>query len=334
MPSVRSPRCSFPNSFHYLNAPGFLARYPRATLRTVPGLHARCPSFPRGEELSEQAPPAWSTVIEHRILGPVRGLSEAALFHRPSATLIVTDLAFHMLHFAHRLERAAWRLSGVPAGFGPSRTARLLLLHDRAAAAAFLERVLAWPFERVLVAHRGTAGDERCRRVSTRLRPIPRAAGRGRIYQGVIGPTYDRTLFSRRAEVPSFDAPAGSRQIASTQDPPEPREQYAPDPPGFVPLRPSHVRGTRRSRLRHRLQLLALSPPWRAVARGVGRRSPHPHRRSRPCTLYEVQRQGPRSTTSAATAASTRSSAPGSDPSSPGRSTCAASMASTCRRYR
>ena len=142
-----------PNSFHYLNAPGFLARYPQATLRTVPGLHERVPSFPRGEELSEQVPPAWSAVIEHRILGPVRGLSEVALFHRPSATLIVTDLAFHMLHFAHRLERVAWRLSGVPAGFGPSRTARLLLLNDRAAAAAFLERVLAWPFERVLVAH-------------------------------------------------------------------------------------------------------------------------------------------------------------------------------------
>ncbi|HSP97924.1 MAG TPA: DUF4336 domain-containing protein [Candidatus Dormibacteraeota bacterium] len=142
-----------PNSFHYLNAPGFLTRYPRARLRTAPGLHERVPSFPRGEELSAQAPPSWSAVVEHRILGPVRGLSEVALFHRPSATLIVTDLAFHMLHFAHPLERVAWRLSGVPAGFGPSRTARLLLLDDRAAAAAFLERVLAWPFERVLVAH-------------------------------------------------------------------------------------------------------------------------------------------------------------------------------------
>ncbi len=142
-----------PNSFHYLNAPGFLARYPQATLWMAPGLHERVPGLPRGQELSEPAPPSWRDVVEHLVLGPVRGVSEAALFHRPSATLILTDLAFHMLQFKHRFERAAWRLNGVPAGFGPSRTSRLFLLGDQAAAAAFLERVLAWPFQRVLVAH-------------------------------------------------------------------------------------------------------------------------------------------------------------------------------------
>ena len=47
----------------------------------------------------------------------------------------------------------AWRLVGMPVGFGPSRTSRRLLLSDRRVAAAFLERVLAWPFEHVLVAH-------------------------------------------------------------------------------------------------------------------------------------------------------------------------------------
>jgi hypothetical protein len=142
-----------PNSFHYLNTPGFLARYPHATLQVVPGLHERIPGLPRGQELLEPAPPSWCGVIEHLVLGPVRGVSEVVLFHRPSATLILTDLAFHMLQFEHRLDRAVWRLTGVPTGFGPSRTARLFLLCDRAAAAAFLERVLAWPFQRVLVAH-------------------------------------------------------------------------------------------------------------------------------------------------------------------------------------
>jgi hypothetical protein len=143
-----------PNSFHYLNAPGFLARYPPpAMLRVVPGLHARVPGLPRGQELTELTPPSWRGVVEHLVLGPVHGVSEAVLFHRPSATLILTDLAFHMLRFEHRLERALWRLNGAPVGFGPSRTARLLLLSDRSIAAAFLERVLAWPFERVLVAH-------------------------------------------------------------------------------------------------------------------------------------------------------------------------------------
>jgi hypothetical protein len=140
-----------PNSFHYLNASGFLARYPRAALRLAPGLRRRIAGLP-GEELTN-TPTAWGGTVEHLVLGPVRGISEVAVFHVPSATLVLTDLAFHMLRFENRLERAAWRLNGVPAGFGPSRTSRTFLLGDRAIAAAFLERVLAWPFDRVLVAH-------------------------------------------------------------------------------------------------------------------------------------------------------------------------------------
>lgn len=142
-----------PNSFHYLNARAFLARYPRATLRVAPGLHQRVPGLPAGEELRASAPTSWHGAVEHLVLGPVRGLSEVALFHVPSETLLLTDLAFHMIHFESRVERAVWRLSGVPAGFGPSRTARTFLLWDRGMASAFLERVLAWPFRRVLVAH-------------------------------------------------------------------------------------------------------------------------------------------------------------------------------------
>lgn len=143
-----------PNSFHHLYARGFLECHPDATLRTAPDVHARVADLPRGEELNDGAAPAsWSGCIEHAVLGPVRGMAEVALFHRPSATLILTDVAFHMTRYESGFERAAWRFAGVPAGFGPSRSARMTLLRDRAVAAEFLARVLAWPFERVLVAH-------------------------------------------------------------------------------------------------------------------------------------------------------------------------------------
>jgi hypothetical protein len=142
-----------PNSFHYLYTREFLSLHPNAVLRTAPGLHQRVPGLPVGDELTDSPPRSWSGIIEHAVLGPVRGASEVVLFHRPSATLVVTDLAFHMLHFENRMERTAWRVAGVPRGFGPSRSARLTLLRDRTVAAAFLARVLAWPFERVLVAH-------------------------------------------------------------------------------------------------------------------------------------------------------------------------------------
>jgi len=152
-----------PNSFHYLNAADFVARYPGATLRLAPGLHDRIAGLP-GEELTASAPAAWGGAVEHQILGPVRGISEVAVFHRPSATLMLMDLAFNMATFESAFERIAWRLSGVPTSFGPSRTARTFLLNDRRMAADFLERVLAWPFQRVLVAH-GEALEDRASEV-------------------------------------------------------------------------------------------------------------------------------------------------------------------------
>jgi hypothetical protein len=141
-----------PNSFHYLYAADFAARYPRATLRLAPALRERVPGVP-GEELGADAPAAWRPAVEHLTLGPVRGLSEVAVFHRPSATLVLTDMAFNMVHFDSTAQRLLWRLSGVPVGFGPSRTARTLLLNDRATTAAFLARVAEWPIGRVIVAH-------------------------------------------------------------------------------------------------------------------------------------------------------------------------------------
>jgi hypothetical protein len=142
-----------PNTFHHLHATAFHARYPDAKFRATPGLFARVGGLPRGEELTERAPASWTGDLAHEILGPVRGNSEVALFHRPSRTLVLTDVAFNMVDFPRRLDRLAWRLIGAPIGFGPSRTARRLLLRDRALASAFLARVLAWPFRRVLVAH-------------------------------------------------------------------------------------------------------------------------------------------------------------------------------------
>ena len=87
------------------------------------------------------------------MLGPVRHVSEVVLLHRPSRTLVLTDLAFHWLRFESPAQRLFWRLSGVPAGFGPSRSVRLTLLADRAVAAPLLARILDWEFHRIVVAH-------------------------------------------------------------------------------------------------------------------------------------------------------------------------------------
>jgi hypothetical protein len=87
------------------------------------------------------------------VYGPVRRVAEVVLFHRPSATLILTDLAFNLTTFTSRAQAIAWRLMGVPREFGPSRSVRLTLLRDRRAAAPPLRRILDWDFRRIIVAH-------------------------------------------------------------------------------------------------------------------------------------------------------------------------------------
>jgi hypothetical protein len=142
-----------PNPFHYLSVSCFLARHPAARFWAAPGLFERVPGLPAGSELGEEPSPPWREAVDLAVLGPARGVSEVALFHRESATLILTDVAFHLVGLTRRFDRIAWRLAGMPARFGPSRTSRLFLLRDRERAAVFLERLLVWPFRRVLVAH-------------------------------------------------------------------------------------------------------------------------------------------------------------------------------------
>jgi hypothetical protein len=142
-----------PNAFHHLNARGFLERYPGAGFQAAPGLFRRVAGLSPATELSEGVETPWSNAVDHAVLRATDEVSEVVLFHRESATLVVTDLAFNMTRFEGTLGRLVWQMNGVPNGFGHSRTARMLLLRDRAAAKKFLERVLEWPFRRIVVGH-------------------------------------------------------------------------------------------------------------------------------------------------------------------------------------
>ena len=149
-----------PNSFHYVHAADFLARFHGSRLLVSPSLPARIPSLPPCNELESSPPERWHGELDLAVLGPVRGISETVFFHHATRTLVLADLAFHMVRFTRALERFAWRASGVPAGFGPSRTARTLLLGDHAIASRFLRRVLEWPFERIVVGHGDVIHDD------------------------------------------------------------------------------------------------------------------------------------------------------------------------------
>ena len=85
----------------------------------------------------------------------VRGfrLREVLLLHRPSRTLVITDLCFNIQRSDSRIARAFFRANGMWQRFGPSRIIRALAVSDRAALRRSLEEVLHWDFERILPAH-------------------------------------------------------------------------------------------------------------------------------------------------------------------------------------
>jgi uncharacterized protein DUF4336 len=145
--------CLAPNSFHYLFLAAYAAEFPAAAVFLAPHLPERVSTLPRGPVLTDAPPPQWGGAIDQLVFGPVGSFTEVVLFHRPTATLVLTDLGFHMPAIDGLYNRLAWRLFGVPGRFGPSRTARLTLLRDRALASPYLKRIDAWDFRRILVAH-------------------------------------------------------------------------------------------------------------------------------------------------------------------------------------
>jgi hypothetical protein len=142
-----------PNSFHHLHLAPHARRHPQAELFVAPGLPERVPGLPPSVELTADLAVPWRERLAYVVVGPHRGISEVLFFHLASRSLILTDLACNLVDLPRAWERFVWRLSGMPAGFGPNRNSRRLLLRDRAGARQALQAVLRWRFERIVVAH-------------------------------------------------------------------------------------------------------------------------------------------------------------------------------------
>ncbi|MCW5893064.1 MAG: DUF4336 domain-containing protein [bacterium] len=142
-----------PNGFHHLFAPAWHAAYPQARLFAAPGLPARVPALAGAAPLRDGDPSPWPDV-DILVYGPVGNLGEVVVFHRPTGTLVLTDLAFNVVRVDSLFDRFGWRVvMGVPPHLAPSRTARMTLLRDRARVRPFVERLLALDVRRIVVSH-------------------------------------------------------------------------------------------------------------------------------------------------------------------------------------
>jgi hypothetical protein len=138
-----------PNQFHHVHALPAAERFSEATLLAAPGLAAklddeRFATTPGGER-------AFGPDIDWLHIEGVPKSDELVLFHRPSKTLITTDLIMNVTDgpFMTRMLLRMFR------GYGRPRTSRLWrsLAKDRGAVAASLESIRDWDFERIVVNH-------------------------------------------------------------------------------------------------------------------------------------------------------------------------------------
>lgn len=145
-----------PNSLHYWWLPEWQARFPAAEAHGAPGLErsAKRP-LPALQPLGEAPPPEWAGTLD-QVLVEGGLLTEVDFFHRPSRTLILSDLIenFEPARVRSRFWRGLLRLFGAtdPDGKAPYDL-QLGFLGRRRALRAAVERMLAWQPERVLLAH-------------------------------------------------------------------------------------------------------------------------------------------------------------------------------------
>lgn len=141
-----------PNRLHHLYVQEWSSAYPACRVLVAPGLEQKRADLKIDGVLGDDAPVEWGGAIEHAPVAGAPFVSEVVLFHRPSATLVTSDLLFNVGDESPTLTRFAFKLFGA---YGRPAVTPLerLVIRDRAAYRRSLERILAWPFERLVVAH-------------------------------------------------------------------------------------------------------------------------------------------------------------------------------------
>ena len=148
-----------PNKIHYAHIQAWKEAYPEAIAWASPGVRDRAAqqniTVQFDADLTEQSPPAWASVLDQGIFQGSRFMDEVVFFHRPSKTLILTDLIENFeLNKVSPAMGIVMRLGGIvhPDGQTP-RDLRATFWGNKAQARIGFQQLLAWEPERIILAH-------------------------------------------------------------------------------------------------------------------------------------------------------------------------------------
>ena len=146
-----------PGTFHYLHVTDFKQRYPDAPVWVCPGIESKVPDLAYDHILDDhEAPTAWSGQIDQRLVRGAEMIRELAFLHRPSQTLILTDLLENIGDESGPVDwklRAWWKVVFRMWNHPKPAPEYQLSTKHKGVMKRCLEQVLEWDFDRVIISH-------------------------------------------------------------------------------------------------------------------------------------------------------------------------------------
>jgi hypothetical protein len=169
-----------PSLLHHRHLETALERYHPVALWGPPGLAEKKPELMPVHVFGVDAWPH-GDLLEPLLVEGAPRRNEVVFFHRDSRTIYTADLLFNILEPEGFLTPLTFRLMGVHRRFAIPRMWRQWVT-DRAAFARSIDAILAWDFERIVVAHGEIIEDRARERFEAALRELDlvdrRASGR------------------------------------------------------------------------------------------------------------------------------------------------------------
>jgi hypothetical protein len=144
-----------PSNFHWLHIRSCQEFFPDAVTYVCPGAEMRAKNLDFDLVLGDKAPALWANELSQLVLQGTRLMREVVFLHRASKTLILVDLIENVTPATPGTNwwlRLLFRATGMWNRPRPAPEYRLAW-GDKAIVRQGLDRILAWDFERVILAH-------------------------------------------------------------------------------------------------------------------------------------------------------------------------------------
>lgn len=137
--------------FHHLGVASWIAAYPGAIACACPGLEKKRGDLRWDRVLGDAPEPEWAGELEQVFFAARTMENEVVFGHAGSRTLICADAVFNLARHPSRMTRlVAWMMGNREPG---ATWLEHVMMRDRAAARAQVDRMLAWDFDRIVLSH-------------------------------------------------------------------------------------------------------------------------------------------------------------------------------------